>query len=64
MGQMFALQTGFDICLKYKECCRCPTQELRGYRSLHTAGLKANVIIQLEKLVDHHHPIFLSLSLG
>ena len=64
MGRMFALDTIFDICLSYKECCRHPEHELRGYRNLHTEGLKASVIIQEEKLVDHHHPIFLSLSLG
>lgn len=54
MGWMFELETVFDICLRYKGCCRCPRHELRGYRNPHTERLKASVIIQQEKLVDHH----------
>ena len=64
MGGMFALETVFDICLRYKGRCRCPRHELRQYSNLRTEGLKASVVIQQEKLVDHHHPIFLFLSLG
>lgn len=60
MGQMFAQETVFDICLRFK--CRCPRYELRGYGNLHTP--KASENTQWEKLVDHHHPVFLSLSLG
>lgn len=64
MGQIFALEIVFDICLRHKECCRCPRHELRQYRNLHTEKLKATVLIQQEKPVDHHDLIFLFLSLG
>lgn len=57
MGQMFAQETVFDICLRFK--CRRPRHELRGYRNLCTPENT-----QQGKLVDHHHPIFPSLSLG
>lgn len=56
---MFALETVFDIYLRYKECCKCPRHELRGYRDLYTEGLKDSVIRQQQKLVDHHHFILL-----
>lgn len=61
---MFSLETVFDICLKYKECYRCPRHELRGYRDLYTEGLKDNIIRQQQKLVDHHHLILLFFFLG
>lgn len=60
MGQMFAQETVFDICLRFK--CRYPRHELRGYMNLCTPEASENT--QQGKLVDHHHPIFPSLSLG